>query len=269
MITDTCQRWDQRRESRRPAGEPIAPREYEVAPISPILAKAFVREHHYAVTCSPTAHCFGLFRRGHLVGVAVFGPLPSEAARAAVFPTLGQDEYVSLGRLVLLDEVPGNGESWFITRCFEILRERGIAGVESSSDPTPRSTLDGKIIHRGHVGCVYQATNGRYRGLTNDASLLLLPDGTCYSAKASAKVRRQIQGREYSGAQLVSFGAAPLREGEDPKAWLDFWRPRLTRKLRHRGNHRYVWSVDPKRAIEIYKYGPVLPYPKIGREARP
>jgi hypothetical protein len=37
-------------------------------------------------------------------------------------------EAVELGRLVLLDDVPANGESWFIARAFELLRARGYTG---------------------------------------------------------------------------------------------------------------------------------------------
>ena len=86
MIVDRCQRWTLGRETRRPAGEVIRPSEYEVGELGPLEAEAFVRAHHYSQTCSPTAHPFGLWRRGELAGAAVFGPLPSENAHRAVVP---------------------------------------------------------------------------------------------------------------------------------------------------------------------------------------
>lgn len=264
MITETCQRWREHRESRRPAGELIKTSEYDVAMISPKVAKAFVATHHYAGTCSSTAHPFGLHRHGDLVGVACFGPACSTNAHNAVFPTLTQTEAVTLGRLVLLDEVPGNGESWFVARCFALLRARGIVAVESCADPQPRSTLEGAIVHRGHVGTVYAALNGHYVGKTNDATLRLLPDGTCYSNKAAGKVFRSEQGRAYAGSELVAWGADPLLDGEDPQVWLRRWRPLLTRSMRHRGNHRYIWSLDRRRRAEILS-APKLPYPKMDR----
>jgi hypothetical protein len=263
VIVDHCQRWTLGREFRRPAGEVIRPSEYEVAELGPKEAKAFVREHHYSGECSPTAHPFGLWRRGILSGAAVFGPLPSLNAHLAVFPQLTQKEALTLGRLVLLDDVPGNGESYFVARCFELLRQCGIVAVESCSDPTPRVSIDGRQEHRGHVGCVYQALNARYVGYTNPASLHLLPDGTILSNRTQGKVRKGERGRSTAFAQLERFGAEPLRRGEDPTRWLRYWRPRLTRALRHQGNHRYTWILNRRRRRELEVYGPTLPYPKI------
>ena len=264
MITDACQRWLLGREFRRPAGETIRTSDYEVAKIKPAEAKAFVELHHYSGSCSPTAHPYGYFRRGTLSGVAVFGPLPSMNAHRAVFPTLSTTEGVTLGRLVLLDEVPGNGESHFVSRCFKLLAADDVVAVESCSDPEPRATLDGRRVHRGHVGGVYQAINGRYIGKTNPASLRLLPDGTVFSNKASGKVVRAEQGRVYAGAELVDWGADPLRDGEDPLEWVRYWRPRLTRAMRHQGNHRYIWSLNKRRRAEVLDHTPALTYPKIG-----
>ena len=267
MITDSCQRWELGRESRRPAGEVIRTSEYDVGPLGPIEAKAFVELHHYSGSCSPTAHPFGLWRRGELAGAAVFGPLPSMNAHRRVFPTLTTLEAVTLGRLVLLDEVPGNGESYFVARCFELLRQRGIAAVESCADPEPRASSDGRRVHRGHVGTVYQATNGRYVGRTNHASLRLLPDGSVLSNRTQGKVHRGERGQSTAYEQLERFGAEPLREGEDPGTWLCLWRGRLTRALRHRGNHRYVWALDRRRRREVVERFEALPYPKIGLAA--
>jgi hypothetical protein len=264
VITTSCQRWELGREHRRPAGETIRTAEYEVTAIAGDVARTFVETHHYARSCSPTAHPFGLYRSGALSGVAVFGPLPSMNAHRAVFPTLSTTEGVTLGRLVLLDGVPGNGESYFVARCFALLREAGIVGVESCADPEPRAALDGSRVHRGHVGCVYQATNGRYIGKTNPATLRLLPNGTVFSNRASGKVVRAEQGRRYSGAALVDWGADPLKDGEDPAEWIRTWRPRLTRPMRHQGNHRYIWTLDKRRRAELFAGTEALSYPKIG-----
>lgn len=268
MITDTSQRWTEKRESRRPAGENIRPSEYEVERIGPTVAEAFVELHHYSGTCSSTMHPFGLFHRGHLVGAAVYGPPASTNAHRAVWghTALTQREAVTLGRLVLLDEVPGNAESFFVARTFALLRDLGVIAVESCADPTPRQDAAGKLAHRGHVGTVYQALNARYVGRTNVASLRLLPDGTVYSNKASGKVARGEQGRVYAGQQLVDWGADPLREGDDPLAWVRLWKERLTRKLRHPGNHRYLWCLDKRRRREILDPKPSLAYPKLGGE---
>lgn len=49
-----CQRWRRRRDSYRPAGEPIDPAEYDVVSIDELAAKRFVVEHHYSASYSST-----------------------------------------------------------------------------------------------------------------------------------------------------------------------------------------------------------------------
>lgn len=265
MIIDFVQRFTEGRESRRPAGELIKTSAFDVDLVAPRIAKRFVKQHHYLKTSSSTAHPFGLYRRGTLVGVALFGPPASQNAHRAVFPTLTQVEGVSLGRLVLTDDVPGNGESWFIARCFELLRGRGVVAVESSSDPEPRTTIDGRTVFGGHLGIIYQATNGRYVGKTNPSSRHLLPDGTCFSNRAGGKLRKAERGRRYAARQLGQWGADPIEPGEDVREWLSFWTERLTRTVRHYGNYRYMWCLDRRRRREVLRK-PALPYPKF--EAR-
>ncbi len=265
MIVDFVQRWTERRESRRPAGEPIRTSAYDVAPIEDwSVARDFVAQHHYARNASPTSHSFGLYR-GELAGVALFGPPASMNAHRAVWPTLAIDQAVTLGRLVLRDDVPGNGESWFIARCFELLRARGIVAVESCADPQPRTTEAGARVHRGHLGVVYQATNGRHVGRTNPCTLRLLPDGTALSNRACGKIVRGERGAASAVATLVRFGAEPLRDGEDARSWLQLWRARLTRPMRHHGNFRYLWCLDKRRRREVMT-APAVAYPKF--EAR-
>jgi hypothetical protein len=265
VITETVQRWTLGREHRRPAGEVIRASEYDVAPITGAVARAFVETHHYSRTCSPPAHPFGLHHRGALVGAAVFGPPASMNAHRAVFPSLAIDQAVTLGRLVLLDSVPGNGESWFVARCFDLLRAKDIVAVESCADPQPRTTIDGHRVHRGHVGTIYCALNGRHVGRTNAASLHLLPDGSVLSNRAQGKIARRELNNAGPAAQLVRFGADPLpaeAPAEVALTWLRLWRARLTRPMRHRGNFRYVWALSKRYRCEIEKL-PRLPYPKI------
>ncbi len=257
--------WEAGRESKRPAGELIRTADFEVSAIAAAAdARAFVELHHYSRTCSALAYRFGLYRRGELVGVAAFGPPASTNAHRAVFPTLAFDEAVTLGRFVLLDAVPGNGESWFIARCFDLLRARGVKAVESCADPEARVALDGCVRHKGHVGTIYQSTNGRYVGLTNAATLRLLPDGTCLSNRAQGKLARGERGAAGPARQLEAWGADPIgeRSGEDALAWLRTWRERLTRPMRHRGNHRYLWCLDRRLRKQVLTRA-ALSYPKV------
>ena len=71
------QRWRDRRESYRPAGEPINPRLYEVAELAGDReAKAFILAHHYSVSYPSARVRFGLFTEG------VWSASPSSATHA-------------------------------------------------------------------------------------------------------------------------------------------------------------------------------------------
>lgn len=253
MITDTCQRYTDGVESRRPAGELIRPSIYDAEPVSPTIAVDFVKTHHYAHECSSRSHTFALWKRGALVGVAAFGALPSTNAHKFVFPSsVDQKHGVTLGRFVLNENVEGNGESWFVSRCFELLRSRGVIAIESCADMT-----------RGHCGIIYQATNGHYVGLTNRATRYMLPDGTELSNRARSKLTTGERGAGRAVDQLVSFGAEPPRPGEDVLEWLRRWRPRICRSFRHPGNFRYLWCLDRRYRREVLSRFPRKPYPKI------
>jgi len=264
MITDTSQRWTEKRESRRPVGELFNAAAHDVGLLDHDTAEEFVRRHHYAGECSPPAHPIGLLDRGELVGVAVFGPTASTNAHNFVFgPQYTQKQCVTLGRFVLVDSVKTNAESWFMARCFELLRSRGVIGVESCADPEPRLGQDGGLVKPGHVGTIYQATNGQYIGKTNAASLPLLPDGTVLSNRAQGKLVRGERGEGRAVVQLVKFGATPPARGEDVQEWLRTWRPRLCKTMRHHGNHRYIWCLDRRHRRTILGSKPDLTYPKL------
>jgi hypothetical protein len=263
VITDTVQRWTLGRESRRPAGELIRPSALDVVEADEdATPRAFVERHHYSGSWVAARFRFLLYLRGVLSGAAVFSVPASGAAHRAVWPTLAPAEAVDLGRFVLLDEVPGNGESWFIARCFERLRRRVVA-IASCADPVPRTTATGAQIFPGHVGTIYCATNGRYAGRTGASTLRILPDGRVLSNRAQGKLVRGERGGGRVVAELVRHGAEPLHDGEDPAVWLRRWRAALTRPLRHRGNHRYLWVLDERRRAELVPYGPVRQYPKL------
>lgn len=264
MITDAVQRWRAGRASYRPAGEPIDPRAYEVAPIEESVARDFVLAHHYAASYPAARFRYGMFRGPELVGTVVFSHPVNDAV---LRPLPGErKERCELGRLVLLDDVPANGESWLIARCFELVAREGIAGVVSFSDPVPRARVDGRVVFKGHIGTVYQATNATYTGRGTRRTLKVLPDGSILNDRALQKVRGGERGWEYVMRQLVDAGAAPLR-GE-PDAWLREQLPRVTRPLKHPGNHRYLFGLTraAKKALPqtLRAAGlEVLHYPKL------
>lgn len=261
----TAQRWSDGRESFRPGEEPIQTIRHEVAVIpDDTTARAFVERHHYSHSYVAARRRFGLYRGEHLVGVAVFSHPVSPKSLDVLH--VG-DAGIELGRLVLLDEVPGNGESWFVARAFDLLAREGFEGVLSFSDPTPRTRSDGTVVHPGHVGIIYQALNARVAGLGTARTLRLLPDGRAVNARSLQKVRAGERGGSAEArlvSDLLAAGASTF-DPADPAAWLRAELPRVTRPLRHPGNIRYLFGLT-RRARRLHTPNPAAyPAPPGGR----
>ena len=274
MITDMNQRWRDRRGTYRPAGEVIRTADYDVAPALHQPIKDFVLRHHYSSRYPAARRRFGLYRRGDLVGAAVFSHPCRNDVLTGVLPGSHTDS-MELGRLVLLDDVPANGESWFVARCFDLLRQEGVVGIVSFSDPVERLAADGRIIFPGHVGCLYQALNAVYLGRGKPRILRIFPDGVVLSDRTISKIRSQEKGWLGGVRLLERYGAEPLggrppskqdwsprpkpNPVTDPREWLKLWVPRITTPLRHTGNHKYVFALDrhAKKGLP-----PSRPYPK-------
>lgn len=264
MLTPVCQRWRDRRGTYRPARETFDPRGCEVAVLTDdTTPRAFVERHHYEHSYPAARRRFGLYERDELVGVAVFS-VPARAAVTACLPG-ERDEHVCLGRLVLLDRVLANAESWFVARCFDSLRIEGLVGVVSFSDPTPRTTLDGRVVMPGHVGTVYQALSATYLGPTKRDTVRLLPDGTAFSNRTAAKIRAREQGWRYAVEQLVAHGATAPASGEDLRAWLERELPRITRPIYGARKHKYAWTLRRRDRRHLPKS---KAYPKLGALVR-
>jgi hypothetical protein len=266
MQIEFTQRWNEQRDSYRPAGELINTRDYEVAELrDDKRPKAFVQRHHYSASYPAARYRFGLYQAGssELVGVAVYS-VPANSRCLDILPC-ERSESVELGRFVLLDHVPGNAESWFIGQCHRQLVRHGVRGIVSFSDPVPRTTEDGTVLFRGHLGIIYQATNAVYLGTSRAETRRLLPDGRLLHGRSLAKVRKRDRG--YAGVvnRLVDqYGATPLADDEDPREWAARVQAELTRPLRHTGNHKYAWGLT---RTEKRHMPDGLAYPKMGAVA--
>lgn len=244
------QRWREGNESYRRPDEQIVTRHYSVEAIpDDTTAKSFVQQHHYSHSYPSAVHRFGLYEHAELVGVAVFSTPMSAGVTANWFNCPA----VELGRFVLLDRVPGNGETWFLGQCFRELRKTEVGGVVSFSDPIPRTGQNGERVFPGHIGTIYQAHNATYAGRGTARTLRLLPDGTVLSERALSKIRSGEPGWVYSVGLLTQHGApepyclsAGHPDTQELRAWVSTQLPRLTRTLRHPGNHRYLWSLRNK-----------------------
>ncbi len=268
------QRWNRRRDSYRPPAEPIDPSRYGVALVERDReARAFVEAHHYAASYPAARARVGLYRmRGptlsELVGVAVFSVPMSNAVVPKWMPGLDGDAGVELGRLVLLDDVEGNGESWFLARAFRLLRGElpGVRGVVSFSDPMQRKTEAGHLVMPGHVGTVYQALNGRHVGRTRPRWLHLDRAGRVVSDRALSKIRNDERGAAYAYRDLLASGAPlrqPFEEGAAYVARALAEGP--FRRVRHPGNFAYTWPLGETTAAPLK----ALPFPKVATDIQP
>lgn len=251
-------RWRERRQRHRPAGEPFAAARHGVEVLDRSAARDFVARHHYARTCPPGRLSVGLYRsrRAHvrglsmgaeLVGVAVFSVPMQPAAGRLLAPDLEPSAVVELGRLVLLDHVEGNGESFLVGRALRLLAELRpeVRLVVSYSDPVIRRDAAGVATLPGHVGTIYQATNARYTGRSEPRTVWLAPDGTSLSGRSLTKLRKGEAGAAPYADLLRAYGAPRQRHGESSRAWVArALAEGPFRALPHPGCHRYGWRLD-------------------------
>lgn len=253
----SCQRWRQGREAFRPAGEPFEPSRYCVEPIAFSTAKRFVLEHHYSGTMPAARLEFGLlqkpsrWRREALAGVIVLSVPVQERAVPAWFDGMHPRMGIEIGRLVLLDDVPANGETWFLGRAFRLMRNLlpEVRGVLSYCDPMERRDAHGRVVKRGHIGTVYRAFNGRYVGRSSPRVITVSRNGRCIRERALSKIRCDEQGAAYAVRQLIDMGAPARNEGESGAAYVErALRAGGFSRVRHPGNLTFTWRVDGARS---------------------
>lgn len=261
-----CQRWNSGVHSWRHVGEGgFDRRRYEVATLDEKAAKAFVVDHHYSGSYPSAKARYGLYCAEVLVGVAVLSVPTNVKALTNTFPGLvAMDESIELGRFVLVDQVPANGESFFLGRLFALATATGFRGVLSMSDPLPRRAAGGATVTPGHVGIIYQATNATYLGRATARTLYVLPDGSTLNGRSAQKVRSQERGHDYVEAGLVSMGARAMRRSDVPAAWLATALVDVgARRVRHRGNHRYAFVLGNRTQRRRTRLAMSHPYPKM------
>lgn len=121
-------------------------------------AREFISKYHYSAGIMPkiTKHSLGGFKDGKLVVAATlgYGTRPLHTIRN-IFPAFGPKDYLELGRLCALNEMPRNTESYFLSRMIQWIKD---------NDPDRKvlySWSDGLL---GKPGFVYAASNFYYGG---------------------------------------------------------------------------------------------------------
>ena len=206
--------------------------DFQVRPVSFQEGRDFIEEHHYAKGChnGPTA-LYGLWDHTFLLGVIAFATPVSENVRASVFGPAHKSRITELHRLVLLDWVPHNAESFFISRALHRLKDDrpDLWSVVSFADTT-----------HGHVGTVYQATNAFWCGTASGS--------TAYRDKTGRIRHRRQCGKTITHQEAERLGWEKIKTG--PK-------------------HRYLLNLpDDRRHArqlrEMLQLAPQWPYPKLG-----
>lgn len=273
MLTQRSQRWRDRRTRFVPAASEIDPATLAVDVIETrTVATPFVLAHHYAGSMPLCRLSVGLFRNGaggrsELAGICAFSVPINDASIPKSAGLSDRGAACDLGRLVLLDDVGGNGESFLVSRAFRLLRRERpqILSVISYADPVRRLDRDGRVFLPGHVGGLYATMGSRYVGRSSPRTDLLLPDGRPLSSRALSKLRTGDTGERYAVGQIVAAGAEPPAFGESRSAWLARLEAAgFLRRRRHPGNHVYVFPLTKAARLAARKV-PALAYPMLDR----
>ena len=276
-----CQRWREQHDTYRPAGEPIDTARYGVEILEKAEARPFVERHHYAGSYPSHRLAVGLRRvsRGgldELCGVAVFSHPCNNAVITSKAAALHPTEGVVLSRFVLLDDVPANGETWFLGRAFRILAgsdwlkpsRPSIKLVIADADPLPRRNARGRLVKPGHIGTIYQAFNGAYIGRSKPETIVLDRLGKTVHRRTLSKLRNGETGAGGAYQQLLDRGAPPIEPGESPKKYTErVMSEGVFRRVRHPGNHQYLWPIGPRRLTSGIRdqFPRTQSFPKRGR----
>lgn len=256
MPIPVSQRWNNRQVRWvHPDGQRLEPDRYTVELTPHTACKTFVVQNHYSGSM-PAAR-FTIAMRDHeqdgrIVGVAVYGIPASRKVLTNPFNVLPEslqpapyEESLELSRLVLLDDVPFNGESHMIAKCHRILRDQGIRAVITFADPVERIDHEGNIIKRGHIGTIYKASSFEPLGRSTPRTLRVLPDGRVFSDRTASKIRNGERGRNYAAQLLIDAGATPPAQGTPNADWMHTSFEQIgARKLRHPGNLRFGLCLD-------------------------
>lgn len=262
MITDFTQRWRDRQPFFIQRDKLFNPRLLEVAQIDEKSAKDFICKHHYSSSFPASRKRFGLFLRGKLIGAAIFSHPMSDAVLTNNFGGAAR-ESLELGRFVIEDlpEAGFNCESWFFARCRDVLRKENFRGIVSFSDDLARTDSAGNITFQGHLGVFYGSAGGVYTGRSSPTQIYLLPDGKVISRRTISKIRNNESGAIYAAGILQNFGASELPDDPAERiGWLKFWLGKLTRKVKHPGNHRYLFSLQKSIVLPKSKAYPKIKY---------
>ena len=204
---------------------------YEVKRISRVDFEPYIMHIHYARRWPSITWAFGLFEDGVLCGIVAYGTPPSPTLRKHLAGINNERFVIELNRLCLRNNKK-NEASILVGRSIKMLPPNKV--IVSYADNG-----------QNHVGCVYQATNFLYTGLSVDA--------TEYKVRGKPKLHNMTILDEFRGCDINRVAALKEKYGNA------VYVARKTRK------HRYVYLHGnrkfKKRILEDLRY-PIQKYPK-------
>lgn len=202
-----------------------------VRPIPSVAAMKIIVKNHYLHSFPGcTRLCFGAFVGNRLYGAIIFGSGPANAFRLVEGAV--QDDYLTLTRLWLSEELPSNSESRIIAVSLRYLRKyTKVKFLVTYADPT-----------QGHVGIIYQATGWVYNGLSEAMPKFDIGDGVA----------------RHSRSMSHAFGSHSMKYFD--KCGLN------VKVLPQTPKHRYLYFLDEEYRKRLKT--PASPYPKKEPEGR-
>ena len=203
---------------------------YEVRFITRNDCEDYILKIHYAKRWPSISYAFGLYFNGELCGVITYGSPPSSTLKKGIAGEENKGDVLELNRLCLLKNKK-NEASILIGNSLRMLPSNKI--IVSFAD-----------TEQGHTGCVYQATNFIYCGLSAKR--------TDWKIKGKEHLHGQTIADEFRG---VKNRAKAMRE----KYGDDFYLKPRSRK------HRYLFIVGSKSYKKKIKKAlnyEIMPYPK-------
>lgn len=190
--------------------------EYGIAEIPCKDAKEYIRLNHYSHGChngmSPT---YGLFDGNKLIGVLGFATPCSENVRASIFGKQYKDNVIELHRLHIKDCTPKNTESWFISRCLKLLKQKR---------PEKQCVVSFADSTINHTGIIYRATNAMFYGMSAKATFYIDKDNRLHHPRQS--------------------GINITKDMAKKRNWLP---------VKRQAKYRYLWLIGNKREKRIFK----------------
>ena len=177
-----------------------------VEKIDKVTALSLIFANHYSkIMPRLTDHYLGGFLDGKLVGVITlgWGVRPVHTIKK-LFPTLEREQYYEIGKMCMLESMPKNSESIFLSRTIRWLKE-------NTSIKVLYTWADGVL---GKPGYVYQSANFLYGGyIWTDLYL------TAEGEKVHPRTSQGITNRTSKRAAGIKVGHRPTKEFLKKNKW--------------------------------------------------